>query len=137
MRRSLMFAVLVGMTGGASNLLAQCRPADVQTTTMIRYMRQLATATPADSESVTVRTSYKIPAVAASQVALVTTARICRSALSAFRTAVPLLLAAPSSVYVIAVGNVYVVWADGSPLSEWTQHVVFDSKFQILAEFAG
>src|SRR5450759_4447595 len=137
-RTSLSLLVTLALISWASDLSAQCRPADPQTTNMLRYMRSLATATvPADSESVGLRTTYKIPAVAATQVSLVTTARTCQSALAAFKTAVPQLAPTPTTVYVVAVGSVYVVWASSAPSSEWTQHIVFNSKFQILSEFAG
>jgi hypothetical protein len=137
-RTQLSLTVFVGLVCTASSLSAQCRTADAQTTNMLRYMRSLATATvPADSESVGIRTTYKIPAVAATQVSLVTTARTCNSALAAFNTAAPQLTPKPTSVYVIAVGSVYVVWASRAASSEWTQHIVFNSKFQVLSEFAG
>jgi hypothetical protein len=138
MRKSLTLAVLVGSLCGAGTASAQCRTADGQTANMIRYMRQLATATlPADSESVGVRTTYQIPAVASTQVVLVTTARTCQSALSAFKAAVPYMSPIPTSVYVIAVGSVYVVWADRGTTGEWTPHVVLNSKFATLSQFAG
>lgn len=101
-------------------------------------MRQLATAAvPADSESVGIRTTYKLPAVAATQVSLVTTTRTCQSALSAFKAAVPQLTPMPTNVYVVAVGSVYVVWACRRASSEWTQHIIMDSKFKVLSQFAG
>jgi hypothetical protein len=137
-RGSLSLLVSLALVSLASDLSAQCRAADAQTSNMLRYMRSLATATvPADSESVGIRTTYKIPAVAAAQVSLVTTTRTCQSALAAFKTAVPQLAPTPTTVYVIAVGSVYVVWASRDPSSEFTQHIVFNSKFQILSEFAG
>lgn len=130
-------AILLCLLFG-SNVSAQCKPADAQTANMIRYMRQLATATvPADSESVKLRSTYGIPAATANQVLLVTTTRTCQSALSAFRTAAPDVTPSPTSVYVVAVGSVYVVWATRPAQSEWTPHVVFTSKFQVLSQFAG
>ena len=134
----LSLAVVLGLVCGASQISAQCKPADAKTANMIRYMKKLATATiPADSESVGIRTTYQIPAAAASQVSLVTTTKTCQSALAAFKTAAPDVTPSPTNVYVVAVGSVYVVWATRVGSSEWTPHVVFDSKFRVLSQFAG
>lgn len=138
MRIPLSLAVLAGIMCGGSAISAQCRAADAQTANMIRYMRQLATAAvPADSESVGIRTAYRLPAVVANQVSLVTTKKTCQSALAAFKTAVSQLMPSPTNIYVVAVGSVYVVWASRPASTEWTQHIVLNSKFKVLSQFAG
>lgn len=142
--RAATICLIAGIALGSSSLVqAQtglvCRPADYQTRNMIRYMKVLVTATvPADSESVGVRMTYQIPVVSPTQISLVTTERICKSALTAFKLAVPGQAPAPTSIYVLAVGPVYVVW---NPLqgtkSEWAPHLILNSKFQVLSQFAG
>jgi hypothetical protein len=106
---------------------------------MIRYMKVLAGATlPADSESVGIRTTYQIPAASPAQVTLVTTEKTCKSALAAFISAVPEQSPTPTTIYVVAVGSVYVVWNPYRPAnSEWSTNVVFNSRFQVLSKFAG
>jgi hypothetical protein len=102
-------------------------------------MRALVGATlPSDSESVGVRLSYRIPAATPAQVALVTSEKTCKSALVAYKIASPGESPAPTSVYVVAVGSVYVVWTAYRPAnSEWSTDVVFNSGFQVLAIFGG
>ena len=116
-----------------------CRSSDAQTTNMIRYMRVLAGATlPADSESVGIRMTYKIPAVSPAHVSLVTDEKTCKSALRAYVSAVGGQSPAPTRVYVVAVGSAYVVWNPvPSANSEWSTNVVFDSKFRVLSSFGG
>ena len=136
--RALTIILVVAIAGGSRSIQAQtCRATDAQTTNMIRYMKQLATATlPADSESVGLRATYQIPAVSAAQVTLVTTEKTCKSALTAFKSAVPGQSPAPTSVYVVAVGPVFVVWNPApSANSEWSPSVVFDSRFRVLSKF--
>lgn len=139
---TLLFVAASFSMGGA--LPAQsalvCRPADAQTANMIRYMKELVAATvPADSESVGIRTSYKFPVVSISQVSLVQTERTCKSALQSFSAALPAGSVKPTALYVVAVGGVYVVWAplNAGQVSEWTVHMVLDSKFVVLSKFAG
>lgn len=139
--RAMAICLVVAITAGSKAIQAQtvCRPTDAETTNMIRYMIKIGAATlPADSESVGVRMTYKIPAVSPTQVTLVTTERTCKSALTAFKSAVPAPYPAPTRIYVVAVGSVYVVW---NPVvyagSEWSPNVVFDSKFKVLSKFGG
>jgi hypothetical protein len=100
-------------------------------------MKVLAGATlPGDSESVGVRMAYQIPAATPAQVTLVTTEKICKSALAAFKAAVPNQSPAPTRIYVVAVGSAYVVWNPYKyETSEWTTHVIFNSHFQVLSMF--
>ena len=116
-----------------------CRSSDAQTVNMIRYMRALAGATlPADSESVGIRTSYQIPAVSPAHVSLVTDEKTCKSALTAYISAVGGQSLAATRIYVVAVGSAYVVWNPvRSEKSEWYTNVVFDSKFRVLSSFGG
>ncbi len=143
-RTSMRFVALftaVAITAGSDSAQAQivCRPADAQTANMIRYMKVLVAATvPADSESVGVRTAYKIPAASPTQVTLVTSETKCKSALAAFKSKVPGQSPVPTRIYVLAVGSVYVVWNPRQGVgSEWAPHLILNSKFQFLEGFGG
>jgi hypothetical protein len=115
-----------------------CRASNAETANTIRYMKELVSATlPADSETVGIRMTYMIPSVSPTQVSLVTTERTCKSALTAYTAAVPGRSPAPTRVYVVAVGTVYVVWDNAQGSAEWNPHVILNSKFQVLAKFAG
>lgn len=143
-RTSMRFVALVAtvaIIAGSGSIQAQsvCRPADAQTANMIRYMKVLVAATvPADSESVGVRTAYKIPAASPTQVTLVATESKCKSALAAFKAKVPGQSPVPTRIYVLAVGSVYVVWNPRQGVeSEWAPHLILNSKFQFLEGFGG
>jgi hypothetical protein len=139
--RAMATCLVAGMLMGSGTTQAQtiCRSSDAQTTNMIGYMKVLAGATlPADSESVGIRTTYRIPATSPAQVTLVTTEQTCKSALAAFISAVPGQSPTPTRIYVVAVGSVYVVWNPyRSANSEWSTNVVFNSRFQVLSMFGG
>ena len=140
MSSSLFRGLLTGICLAATVIapgLAQCRAADAQTVNMIQYMTVLATAPAADTEHVSKRQNYGIPSTTASKISLVTSGRTCSSALQAFLQAVPELSPAPTNVYVVSVGSVYVVWSSG-PFAgaEFIPHVVMDSKFAVKSKFA-
>lgn len=122
---------------GASSAVAQCRSADAQTANMIHYLQKLATAPASDSDDVATRQNYQLPAVAANQVTLVSTTKTCKSALQADTPLLPAGTPAPTSVYVVAVGSVYVVWIPAAAGTEFALNVVFSSKFAKLAAFGG
>jgi hypothetical protein len=94
------------------------------------------TAPASDTELVATRARYHLPVVAASQVTLVTNKRTCSSALQAYTLFLPAGTPAPSSLYVIAVGSVFLGWTPATPGAEWALAVVFDSKFVKLESFA-
>lgn len=117
---------------GSSPAAAQCRSADAETANMIGYLQELVTAPASDRDRVATRKAYHLPAVAAYQVTLVSTSKTCKSALAAYTPLLPAGTPAPTSVYVVAVGNVYVVLTPATPGTEWTLSVVFDSRFNKL-----
>jgi hypothetical protein len=125
--------ILIGL--GSSSAVAQCRAADAQTANMLRYVQKLVTAPASDSEDVAKRQNYHLPAVAANQVTLVSTSKTCKNALAAYTPLLPAGTPAPTSVYVVAAGNVYVVWVPAADGTEWALSVVFDSHFNKLASF--
>ena len=129
--------LLAGLSALPSSSAAQCRTANAETATMIKYLRKLATAPPSDLENYSVRQRYGLPAVDASRVVLVDKAGICKRALQKYRSTVP-TSPASTSIYVVAVGNTYVVWgAPAPPGSEFQAHIVMNCKFVVLAKFAG
>lgn len=140
MRFLALFAA-VAIAAGSDSIQAQtvCRPADAQTANMISYMKVLVAATvPADSESVGIRTAYKIPAANPTQVTLVTKEQTCKSALAAFNSKVPGQSPVATRIYVVAVGSVYVVWNPRQGVgAEWAPNLILNSKFQFLEGFGG
>jgi hypothetical protein len=138
--RSLQVCILctLGSALAPSLVSAQCLAADAHTTNMIRYLSALVTATASDTESVTIRTSYNLPVVAPTQIAVVTKSSICTKALAAYAAALPAGLTAPTSVYVVKVGSTYVVWPQSmGTQSEFIMRLVMDSHYTTLAKFAG
>jgi hypothetical protein len=127
------FCAVVLLTSRAA---AQCRTTDAQSVNMIGYLKSLATAASIDSELVATRRQYHLPAVKASQVTLVTRRQTCSRALATYRTLLPAGMPAPTSLYVVAVGNVYVVWIPAAAGTEWGVAVVLDSRFVKLESFA-
>lgn len=99
-------------------------------------------------EDVTARTQLGIPAVAASQVTLVTDDRTCAKALTAYNGALPSTYTGPraTSVYVIKVGTAtFAVVAPSTLPSAEPQEVIsssdpvmiFDSKWVYKSGFVG
>jgi len=119
----------------ASRAAAQCRTTDAQSVNMIRYLKSLTTAASIDSELVATRQHYHLPAAKASQVTLVTRKKTCSRALATYRTLLPAGTPAPTSLYVVSVGNVYVVWIPAAANTEWGFAVVLDSQFVKLESF--
>ena len=115
---------------------AQCRSADAQTSNMTSYLTRLVTAAASDTELVATRARYHLPVVSASRVTLVTNKHTCNGALQAYSLLLPAGTPAPSSLYVIAVGSVFVAWIPARAGTEWAPAVVFDSKFVKLESFA-
>ena len=114
---------------------AQCRTPDAPSANMIGYLRSLATAASIDSELVATRRRYRLPAAKASQVTPVTIRKTCSRALATYRTLLPAGTPAPTSLYVVSVGNVYVVWIPAAANTEWGLAVVLDSRFVKLESF--
>jgi hypothetical protein len=73
----------------------------------------------------------------ASNVKVVTKAATCNTALQRYRATVA-SSPAPTSIYVVSVGNTYVVWDTSLPVgSEFQVYVVMSSNFAVLSSFAG
>jgi hypothetical protein len=136
-QRTAGLLLLAGLSALPSSSAAQCRTANAETATMIKYLTKLVTAPPSDLENYSVRQRYGLPAVDASSVVLVDKAAICKRAIRKYRSTVP-TSPASTGVYVVAVGDTYVVWgAPAPPGSEFQLHLVMNSKFVVLAGFTG
>jgi hypothetical protein len=124
--------LLSGMTGRVAQ--AQCRT-DSTSEAVVSWAKYIATST--DAEAVESRSSLSIPAVAASQVALVSDSKTCQKVVNAFATAagVP---ATGRSLYIVKIGTRYVA-KDPTllVLDGWWKSMVFDSKFVRLSTFSG
>jgi hypothetical protein len=130
-----LLAVAVVALAWSRPATAQCLPADSTAASVRRYLTRIATE-PTEQIWVSMRSQHKIPQVAASQVAQVSTSRICSSALNVYKTRLPAGYAPPMAVYVVSVGWVYAVWVPPAPGTEWMRVVVMDSKNVVLSEFA-
>lgn len=134
--RFVIVAFVVGMIP-LDAAAGQCRAADDATDRMRSYLIELVSAPASDVEATTVRTSYQLPAVASSKVVVVTNRRKCGRLLETFNAARPDGDPPATEAYVIAVGKKhYVVWVP-TPDRHWTTHMVVDSKYAVLAKFAG
>lgn len=123
--------------GPPGRVAAQCRTADAQTASTIRYLTKLVTAPASDVENYTTRQRYGLPVTTAVNISVVTKVATCNSALRKYQATVA-LSPAPTSLYVVSVGNTYVVWDAATPQgSEFQVHLVMSSKFAVLSGFAG
>lgn len=104
---------------------------------MIKYLTKLATAPSTDVTRTAKRQRYGLPKVPASSITVVTKAATCNSALQKYNATAP-QSPVPTSIYVVSVGNTYVVWNAPAPTSsEFQLHMVMSSKFVVLSTFAG
>jgi hypothetical protein len=100
-------------------------------------LTKLVTAPASNVESYSERQQYGLPVTSASNIAVVTKAATCNSALQKYKASVA-LSPAPTSLYVVSVGNTYVAWpSEATPGSEFKVYLVLNSKFAILSSFAG
>jgi len=137
-RVGLLALAGAALTLSPRNAAAQRRAANAATASMIKYLTKLATAPSTDVEPSAVRQRYGLPKVTnASSIAVVTRAATCTSALQKYNATAP-QSPVPTSIYVVSVGNAYVVWnAPAPPGSEFQLHMVMTSKFVVLSKFAG
>jgi hypothetical protein len=129
----LLGAAAVGLPRSSA---AQCRAANAETKSVIQYLTQLVTAPSSDVEHYGKRQQYGLPLGNASSIVVVTKATTCNSALQKYQATIP-TSPAPTSVYVVSVGNTYVVWGPPSPNgTEFQAFIVMSSKFAVLSMFA-
>jgi hypothetical protein len=115
----------------AASQTSPCLASDMHSEATIDRLRRIATD--ADSESVQLRASLKLPSVPAASVVLVSDSTLCRRAVEAYDS----LAVAPAAgrrVYVIQYGSLYAV-RDPDPkanVGEWSPIVFFDDAFRYL-----
>lgn len=114
---------------------AGCRPTDEHVQGLREYALQLATEQSADMDSL--RTRYGIVRVDASQVEIVSDARTCASAARKFKHELGEHGKSDRQVYVVRVGERYIVSDPTAKAGEFEVHMVFDKHFKLLATFAG
>jgi hypothetical protein len=104
---------------------------------LVRYMDTLVTST--DSDLVSTRIRYGLPAVSPSAVSLVSDTTLCRTYANAYSADInPTSPMVGRRVYVVQVGSNRFVVADPTYQGgEWTGYTVFDSSQTVIARFAG
>ena len=134
MPRNFLALVALILASPVGSAAAQCRT-DSTSAAVVSWAQYLATSV--DSEAVASRSSLSIPAVAASQVTLVTNANTCSKVVSACAAAAG-VSATGRSLYVVQIGTVYVAKDPTLLLGEgWWYSMVFDRHFTRLSTFTG
>lgn len=116
---------------------ATCRPSSLLVELSVRGYQRLVTST--DTAAVASRHRRQLPAVPASLVSYVTDDAICAKAERAYTAAVGVRNppVTPSlQVYVIKVGDVYVVWDPVQTGGEFTTGMTLSSSFKVLARYS-
>lgn len=126
-------AFLTSPVKASSVIDTACYGADAYSNAEITYLTTRDTATTA--AAVEWRQSMHLPAVAPSQIVLVSDSIVCSRALSAFNAATQYPSGPATNLYLIGVGNVYVASNPHFPSGEWTQRIVLDSVFNVLASY--
>ncbi len=113
-----------------------CRGADSTSARFISDTRLLASAT--DSAWTAMRVELEIPHVDSNVVSLVQDEETCRGVLSAFNATLPESwpAGAPTSLYVVKAGTVYVGMVPRSPDGSVDVYAVTDVQFEVLSKFA-
>ena len=123
------------LVASTAHRAGSCAAADTYAVNLVAYMTELATATD-DSEALAARRLYRLPAVDKSAVALVTDERTCRRAVTSVRSDSASATSRVARVYVVRVGDVYVV-ADPEPwFGASRAHLVLDRSFATVARVA-
>jgi len=113
-----------------------CRGQDDNSAFMVAHLKNLvSSANPQDAYQ---RRDLKIPVVDTSTIVLVTQTQTCNKALTAFLTSLPAGYPTPlpTSVYVVKVGNVYVVMHPPPKGEKGSPYAVLDSKFTVLSKYS-
>jgi hypothetical protein len=135
--RSSFFGVALWMLPTASapaQTTSTCQSFNSFARATLNAVRSIATGS--DSNWIRSRATTRIPQVSASQVSYVTDAKVCQSAVNAYAAAanVP---ATGRQVYVVKVGNYYVVKDPTVRTGEWYFTVTMDRRFAIVARYTG
>ncbi len=133
---ALAALILVAPTHGViAAQEAGCRPTDEHVEGLKEYALQLATEQGADMD--TLRARYGIARVDAAQVEIVSDAKTCAAAARKFKHELGERGRSDRQVYVVRVGDRYIVSDPTATAGEFEVHMVFDRHFKLLASFAG
>lgn len=134
-RRAAAPISVVGSSGDTDDG-QPCRGADSTSARFVSDTRLLASAM--DSAWTAMREELEIPHVDSSVVSLVEDDGICRNVLSAFNATLPESwpAGAPTSLYVVKAGTVYVGMVPRSPDGSVDVYAVTDTQFEVLSKFA-
>jgi hypothetical protein len=115
---------------------SSCRPADNQSARLIGIVRQMMKSN--DARWVNTRQAYQLPQVADSAVVRVADETICARADSVLNSILPADVKRVPSVYVIRVGDHYVVEepSDDTKVGLLRLVLTLDSTFAVLARIA-
>jgi hypothetical protein len=121
--------------GGGGTPSATCRPADDLVVDMLTAVRTMVTST--DSVIMAARQRQGLPAVPTSQVSYVTDNSVCAKAEKTYTSNLTGTTATPSlQVYVIKVGNVYVVWDPVQVAGEFTTAMTVNNSYKFVAKYS-
>lgn len=128
--------LLIGIPVRAASQTYACLP-DTAQETRILYDDVLRLVTGTDSLTSVTRNAYKLPAVAASKVSVVTSGSVCNQAGTAYNAAVsPGVQPVSRTLVVIKIGTTrYVVLDPDERAGEFQVQVVFDKQWSELIRF--
>jgi hypothetical protein len=126
--------VLMLVTGASQTVHGQhCLTPDGLTDAIHSFAVQLATD--ADSAWVAKRDRYQVPAVAASEVEVITASSTCRDAKDAYKAEMG--YNGNRRVHVVRIGTRFLVMNPETTAGDYEQFIVFDDEWVALAVFAG
>lgn len=126
-------ALLLAPPAGAQD--AGCRPTDEAAQGLREYAILLATEQ--SQEMIETRRVYGLVAVPESEVLIVTDRKTCAAAARKYQHALGDRGRSDRRVYVVQIGERYIVYDPDERAGEFTVHMVFDKHFKLLATFAG
>jgi hypothetical protein len=127
----LLWAVPANLRAQASS---PCRPLDSGGLAVLKSA--IARATGTDSAAIRSRQNLQLPAVNANRVSFITDTTLCQKAVDAYAVAAG-IPATGLSVYLVKVGNRYVISEPTVLIGEWWYSMTADRKFKILVKFTG
>jgi hypothetical protein len=133
-----VFIAVAALLLGVRTARAQspCRPSDYESGRLIGVVHQMMRST--DARWTNTREAYQLPHVADSAVVLVTDDSVCAKADSVLNSILPSDVKPTTSVYVIRVGDRYLVEepSDNTQLVPLRLILTLDTKFAVLARIA-
>lgn len=132
---ALAAVILFAVPGLASAQEAGCRPTDETAEGLREYALQLATEQSTEMDST--RQRYGLVVVPESEVEIVSDPRICASAARKFKHGLGEHGKSDRQVYIVRIGERYIVSDPTAKAGEFDVHMVFDKHFKLLASFSG